>query len=113
MKRLKPSERLKKLEERVQELEALLSLARVKCLTCGEVMIVMPTTKYLGCNCGELFGSAADAMGSIGQSSIEAPGLEWIDIAGYENQLLMSHLRSEIGQKYPRVLPSTRKSSPR
>ncbi len=96
-----PSEQIQRLEERIQQLEQIVCLAKVKCKKCGSTLIILPTTKYVSCKCGELFGDTgpllAGAFDEINQ-------LEWISEEGYENQLLMSHLRREVNRKYPRSL---------
>jgi hypothetical protein len=97
---------LRKLEERIQELEEMVCLAKAKCKDCGATLIILPTTKYLRCDCGEYFGDA-DIL--LSQPLNAAPAnLEWIHKAGYEKVLLLSYLRREINEKFPRVLANTR-----
>jgi hypothetical protein len=102
------AEQIQRLEERVQQLEKMVCLAKARCKKCGSTLLILPTTEYLCCECGECFGDAdtllAGAFDEINQ-------LEWISKEGYENQLLMSHLRREVNEKYPRLLARGRTSS--
>ena len=98
--------RLQKLEERIQELEEMACLAKAKCKNCDAILIILPTTKYLLCNCGELFGDTDTLLAESLHASSER--LEWIHKDGYERLLLLDHLRSEINKKYPRALANTR-----
>jgi hypothetical protein len=98
--------RLQKLEERIQGLEEMMCLAKAKCKNCDAVLIVLPTTKYLHCDCGEMFGDTNILLAEpVGASPVR---LEWIHKDGYERLLLLDHLRSDINKKYPRVLANTR-----
>jgi hypothetical protein len=101
-KAMTQSEQIQMLEERIQQLEEIVCLAKVRCKKCGSTLIILPTTKYVACKCGELFG---DAFAVLGGAFDEINALEWISEEGYENQLLMSHLRTEVSRKYPRLLP--------
>ncbi len=98
--------RLRKLEERIQQLEEMVCLAKAKCKKCGRTLIILPTTEYLRCDCGKFFGDSDALL----EQSLDDTGdiLEWIDKAGYERVLLLSHLRREINNKYPRALADTR-----
>ena len=106
MNQINPAAQLQGLEERIQQLEEMVCLAKAKCKKCDRTLIILPTTKYLRCDCGELFGDT-DIL--LAESLDETPeNLEWIDKAGYERLLLLSHLRREINEKYPRALANTR-----
>ena len=98
-------EAIQRLQERVQELEEMVCLAKAKCQKCGGILIILPTTSYLHCKCGELFGDVGSVLaGAFDQTN----RLEWISKEGYENQLLMSHLRRQINDKYPKRLAPKR-----
>jgi hypothetical protein len=74
-------EQLKALEVRIPELEEMVSLAKAKCRACGTILVILPTTEYVHCKCGELFG---DAEMLLAESLAENPkNLEWIDKKGY------------------------------
>lgn len=94
-------EQLKALEERVHQLEETVCLAKAKCRVCGAILLILPTTEYVHCKCGQLFG---DAGMLLAESLTENPKeLEWIHKDGYEKELLMSHLRRDMKAKYPRA----------
>jgi hypothetical protein len=105
MKRTTSIKRLQILEERVQQLEEMLCLAKAKCKKCGATLVILPATQYLSCACGELFGDVAPLLGGVFD---DINRLEWINKDGYEKELLMDYLRREVNSKYPAVLARTR-----
>ena len=105
MKRPISTKRLQMLEERVQQLEDMVCLAKAKCKKCGATLVILPATQYLSCSCGELFGDVAPLLAGVFD---DINRLEWISKEGYEKELLMSYLRRDVNTKYPAVLARTR-----
>jgi hypothetical protein len=106
MNRTELASQVQKLEERVQELEEMVSLAKAKCRSCGAIFIILPTTKYVMCQCGERFGDAHMLLGEPLEANPE--NIEWVNKDGYERDLLLCHVRSEINRTFPRALANTR-----
>jgi hypothetical protein len=98
-------ERIQRLEARVQQLEEMVSLAKARCKKCGAILVILPTTEYLDCACGEIFGDVGALLTGFFD---EINQLEWISMEGYANQCLMHYLRREVNEKYPDILARTR-----
>lgn len=101
-------EQIQRLQERVQQLEEMVCLAKAKCKKCGAILVILPTTKYLSCTCGEIFGDVGPLLTGFFD---EINQLEWISMEGYTNQCLMHHLRREVNEKHPDILARTRIAS--
>jgi hypothetical protein len=97
--------RVQMLEERVQQLEEMVCLAKAQCKKCGATLVILPTTQYLSCACGELFG---DVTALLAGDFDEINRLEWISKEGYEKELLLGYLRRDVNTKYPAALARTR-----
>lgn len=103
---LKPTNiaaRLETLGERIQQLEETVCIAKARCKQCDNIFIVMPATEHLYCErCHIHFGDIEMVLCENPDDMHES--LEWIHKDGYERNLLLSHLRSDIKRKFPRAL---------
>jgi hypothetical protein len=95
--------KLETLGERIQQLEEMVCIAKARCKKCDNVFIIMPATKHLYCErCHIHFGDTKMVLFENPDDMHES--LEWIHKDGFERDLLLSHLRSEIKRKFPRAL---------
>jgi hypothetical protein len=96
-------QRIRDLEERVLQLEELVSLGKAKCRVCGAVLLILPTTEHVWCTkCNLHFGDAQALLAE--PLDCKPDNLEWVNKDGYEITLLLSHVRRDVRAKYPKVL---------
>jgi hypothetical protein len=95
--------KLETLGERIQQLEEMVCVAKARCRKCDNIFIIMPATKHLYCErCHIHFGDIKMVLFEHPDDMHE--NLEWIHKDGFERNLLLSYLRRDIKNKYPRAL---------